>query len=54
MDVVLDMAHQVDESFPQNSVPTKDRLIETMIFQPTDIVSISALNVDLEYAIKGW
>ena len=52
MDVVLDMAHKVDESC-QNSIPSKDRIIDTVIFHLSDIVAITALNVDLDYATKG-
>ena len=53
MDVVLDMAHKVDETC-QNSVPSKDRIIDTpLIFNMADIVTVTALNVDLDYATKG-
>ncbi len=55
MDVVLDMAHKLDDSGPtsQNTIPSKERIIDTVIFTLNDVVSISALNVDLDYATKG-
>ena len=52
MAVVIDMAHKVDETC-QNSVPSKDRIVDTVIFHLSDIVAITALNVDLDYATKG-
>ena len=55
MDVVLDMAHKLDDNCPtsQNTIPSKERIIDTVIFTLNDVVSISALNVDLDYATKG-
>jgi hypothetical protein len=51
MEIVLEMAHKCDES--QSSAPTKDRLLEKIIFLHTDVVTITALNVDLDYANRG-
>ena len=47
------MAHKVDPSKPQDSVPTKDMLIQSLIFGMSDIVQITAVGVDLDYALKG-
>lgn len=54
MEIALGMAHKLDDSNNgQNSVPSKDRLIEAVIFQFKDVVMITSCNVDLEYACKG-
>ena len=51
MDVVLELAHKLDDI--QGAVPSKDRLIETVIFKLSDVIAISAASVELEYANKG-
>ena len=52
--MVLEVAHKLDEgSANQNAIPNKDRLIDKVIFNLNDIVVISGLNVDLDYACKG-
>ncbi|XP_064647197.1 ataxin-2-like protein isoform X3 [Lineus longissimus] len=48
MEIVLEMAHKCDEG--QSIGPTKDRLLEKIIFSHTDVVTITTLNVDLDYA----
>lgn len=56
MDVVLEMAHKHEESSnnnTNNTTPSKDRLIEKVIFNMSDILSISVIDVDLDYAVKG-
>lgn len=50
-DVVLELAHRVDPSRP-NEV-TVETLTEKLIFKAADVITIQALNVDLEYATKG-
>ncbi|XP_059489757.1 ataxin-2 homolog isoform X3 [Neocloeon triangulifer] len=49
-DVVLELAHRVDPNRP-NEV-TVDTLMEKLIFKAADVITIQALNVDLEYATK--
>lgn len=56
MDVVLEMAHKHEESSnnnTNNTTPSKDRLIEKVIFNMSDILSINVIDVDLDYAVKG-
>lgn len=50
--IVLEMAHKVDSQSPNGAVPTKDMIIQSLIFSLGDIVQISATAVDLEFAIK--
>ncbi len=52
LDVVLDMAHKVEDG-AQKCIPSRDRLLETVIFHIRDVMMISAINVDLDYACKG-
>ena len=52
MDVVLEKAHQVLDD--NGSGPSAEELIEKpLILKSIDIVMMSALNVDLDYASKG-
>lgn len=53
MDVVLEKAHQVVEGNTHN-IPSSDELIEKpLIFKTSDVVMMTAMNVDLEYATRG-
>lgn len=52
MDIVLEMVHKLDES-GRNSVPSRDHVVDSMIFHLYDVVTIEARNVDLDYATKG-
>ena len=51
MDIVLEKAHKMDEI--PGSIPSKDRLIDTLIFSLPDIVTINTTSVELDYANKG-
>ncbi|XP_071094212.1 ataxin-2-like protein isoform X1 [Haliotis cracherodii] len=51
MNVVLELAHKIEDS-RCSSIPSKDRLIEKLIFGKDDVVSLNAANVDLDYAVK--
>ena len=52
MDVVLELAHLVEDG-DDYKIPLKERLVEKIVFNINDIVMITALNVDLDYASKG-
>ena len=55
MEVVLELAHKIDESIDvRDSVPSKDRIVDQLIFRLPDIVMISAMEVEMNYALKGW
>lgn len=45
-DVVLEMAHRVEEKI------SADNIVEKLIFKSHDVVTISAKDADLEYAIR--
>ena len=53
MDVVLELAHLVEDGDDDCKIPLKERLVEKIVFNINDIVMITALNVDLDYASKG-
>ena len=53
MEVVLEMAHKIEDKSNPNVIPSRDGLIEKVIFKLPDIVEICAKNVDLDYACKG-
>ena len=54
MDAVLELAHLVEDAGDSpNKIPSRDRLVEKIVFNISDIVMITALNVDLDYASKG-
>ena len=58
MDVVLEMAHKLDNVSssgrkPMNNIPSKDRILEKIVFDRNDLVTVTAVNVDLEYAVRG-
>ncbi|XP_069135921.1 ataxin-2-like isoform X4 [Argopecten irradians] len=58
MDVVLEMAHKCEDLGNNNqnavsSVPSRERLIEKILFSVGDILTICAMDVDMDYSVKG-
>ncbi len=51
-DVVLELAHKVDNSDPQKL--NAQEVVECLIFHSKDIVYMSAQNIEPNYALKGW
>ncbi|XP_071181266.1 ataxin-2-like protein isoform X4 [Mytilus edulis] len=51
MDVVLEMAHKIDDT-GNNNVPSRELVQEKIIFNCGDILMITAVDVDLDYAVK--
>nr|CAD7577794.1 unnamed protein product [Timema californicum] len=49
-EVVLEMAHKVNANSP--SQIDAETVVEKMIFRPSDIATIKALNTDLQYALR--
>ena len=47
------MAHKVDPSLPRDTIPSRDVVINSMVFNLGEIVQVTATAVDLEYANKG-
>lgn len=52
MDIVLELAHKVEESNPTQP-PTKDCLIDKVIFNMNDVVMLTAAGAELDFATKG-
>lgn len=50
-DVVLEMAHKIDPSDPKRIVV--DEISDKLIFKAGDIVTMTAVDADLEYATRG-
>lgn len=58
MDVVLEMAHKCEDLGNNNQnavsgVPSRERLIEKILFSVGDILTICAIDVDMDYCVKG-
>ncbi|XP_078599174.1 uncharacterized protein LOC144874636 isoform X32 [Branchiostoma floridae x Branchiostoma japonicum] len=51
MEVVLELAHKVEVG--QTSLPSRDQLQEKLIFHQENVVMLTALDVDLDYATKA-
>lgn len=55
-DIVFDYVHMVEDNGNggpvQSNTPSKDRIIPRMIVKLTDLVSLTAANLDLDYAVK--
>jgi len=56
-DIVLEVAHVVADSDAVSTAPSltpsKDQVLPKLIVKPADVVLVTALNVDLDYAVKG-
>lgn len=50
---MLEMAHKVDPSSPHDTIPSREMLINSLVFNLGDVVQITATAVDLDYANKG-
>ena len=53
MDVVLNLAHQIDDAHPAGTVPSTDSLIDKLIFPYCDVVYMTARNTDKDGVSKG-
>lgn len=54
VEIVLERAHPIDESSDASStVIASDTVIKTLIFQKTDVVTMTVADVNLDYAIIG-
>jgi hypothetical protein len=52
MDIVLEMAHKVDDT-GNNNIPSRELVQEKIIFNCGDILMVTAVDVDLDFAVKG-
>ncbi|XP_033101028.1 ataxin-2-like protein [Anneissia japonica] len=50
-EIVIELAHMVEGN--TNAVPSKERTIDKLVVKFKDVVSLTALDVDLEYAVKS-
>ncbi|XP_071946534.1 uncharacterized protein [Antedon mediterranea] len=50
-EVVLEVVHMIEGN--TNEVPNKDRVIDKLVIKAKDIVSLTARDVDVEYAVKS-
>lgn len=46
------MAHKIEKNANEEKVMVADSVVDILLFKPTDIVSIVAKDVDLDYATK--
>ncbi|XP_055715317.1 ataxin-2 homolog isoform X1 [Phlebotomus papatasi] len=53
-EVVLEMAHRVEAPEKEEANFNASTVVDTLIFKPTDIVSILAKDVDLDYATRDY
>ncbi|KAL4223708.1 Ataxin 2-like [Mactra antiquata] len=53
-DTVLECAHMVEDNggSPVSSTPSKDRILSKLIIKNTDLVTLTAPSIDLDYAVK--
>lgn len=49
-DIVLDLAHLVDDT---STAPSKEQILPKLIVKARDLVMMNAINVDLDYAVRG-
>ncbi|XP_013380037.1 ataxin-2-like protein isoform X3 [Lingula anatina] len=54
MEIVLECVHKIDDTVNNmvNTTPSKDQIIDKVVFKTQDILMLTALNVDMEYAYK--
>ena len=51
LELTLDQAHKVDPKAPLKITP--ETVKDTMVFKLENIIQMSAIDVDLDYAVKG-
>lgn len=52
--MVLEKAHLVDSSAENgSSLPSRDQIIHTIIFERSDVVTVTFVDVNLDYAVTG-
>lgn len=50
--MALEMAHRVEKTNSEDKAIPVDSVVDVLIFKPSDIVSIVAKDVDLDYATR--
>ncbi|ELU13648.1 hypothetical protein CAPTEDRAFT_190227 [Capitella teleta] len=52
MEIVLRVVHVLDEATPEGDIPSKESLVDTIIFNFGDIVSMVTKDFDSQYAVR--
>lgn len=51
-DVALEVVHVVEEVVP-GQAPSKEQILSRLVVKAADVASLTATNVDLDFAVKG-